>query len=310
VTTLLLGVQIVLGGVVVGKDAGFICPDWPLCHGMLLPTWTGLVIVEMTHRITALLVAVLVLFITGRVYWKYRDNKTMMVIATLALLSLLIQMVVGGLIVLFKWPGVVTTVDVVNSMVLLSLYVALTTEAYRVTVHRRFGREWPDVELEQMMPTAWMVVGIGGFTVLVGALFRHTGAGEALFGINSYLASHGQHTLPSSSVSVGLLVFHITAGTLVAFAALWLFCRALHLQLYVKAASLLLGLVTVQFILGVLSLTSRLAFTVVTLHFANAGGMIATMTWVATTATLARQRIRQTADRSNSTSVSNPGTVH
>jgi heme a synthase len=291
VTTLLLGVQIILGGVVVGKDAGFICPDWPLCHGTLLPRWNGLVAVEMVHRITALLVAGSVLFIAVRVLWKYRDNKTLVVTSTLALLSLLVQMIVGGLIVLFKWPGVVTTVDVVNSMVLLSLYIALTTEAYRVSVRSRFGREWPDVELEQMMPTAWTVVGIGGFAVLVGALFRHTGAGEALFGMNDYLASHGQYTSPSTSVSVGLLVFHITAGMLVAFAALWLLFRALHLRIYVKTAWLLLSLVTLQFLLGVLSLTSRLDFVVVTLHFANAGGIIAAMSWVAITATLARRRV-------------------
>lgn len=57
-------------------------------------------------------------------------------------------------------------------------------------------------------------------------------------------------------------------------------------------------------------LASRLDFTVVTLHFANAGSIMAIMTWVAITSTSARQRTRKTADRLNLTAVPNPGTVH
>jgi cytochrome c oxidase assembly protein subunit 15 len=287
VTTVLLGIQIALGGIVVGKDAGFACPDWPLCQGEVLPKLSGLVILELVHRATALVVAILVVGIAARVWWKYRSNKMLVATSTLAVASLAVQIVVGGLIVLLVLPGAVTTIDVVNSMVLLALYIALTVEAYRCTAERRGNRQWPDPRLAQMAPTAWPVLYIGGLAVLMGAILRHTGAGEALYGMNHYLASHGQTTSPSLSMSIGLLILHIMSGMFVALAAMWLFYRALQLKLYVKSAALLLGLVALQFALGILSLTSRLDFVITTLHWSNAGAIVAVLTWVAVTARLA-----------------------
>jgi cytochrome c oxidase assembly protein subunit 15 len=287
VTTVLLGIQIVLGGIVVGMDAGFVCPDWPLCHGAVLPKLSGLVILELVHRATALVVAILVVGIALRVWWKYRSNKLLVATSALAVASLAVQIVVGGLIVLLVLPGAVTTIDVVNSMVLLALYIALTVEAYRCTADRRGNRRWPDPRLAQMAPTAWAVLFIGGLAVLMGAILRHTGAGEALYGMNHYLASHGQTSPPSLSMSIGLLVLHIMSGMFVALAAMWLFYRALQLKLFVKSAGLLLGLVALQFTLGIISLTSRLDFVVTTLHWSNAGAIVAVLTWVAVTAWLA-----------------------
>ncbi len=300
VTTVLLGIQMALGGIVVGEDAGFACPDWPLCAGEMLPPLSGPVGLVFVHRVTALVVALFVVGIAARIWWKYRSNKVLVAISTLAVALLAVQIVVSGMIVLFVLPGAVTTIDVVNSMFLLGIYVALTAESYRSTVERRSGQKWPDSSQAQMAPTAWAVLVIGGLTVLMGGVLRHTGAGEALYGMNNYLASHGQTTSPSLPMSIGLLVLHILSGMFVAFAAMWLFYRALQLKLYVKSAAILLGLVVLQLTLGIASLTSRLDFIITTLHWSNAGAMVAVMTWVAVTARMAsrnassRERARAT----------------
>ena len=57
---------IVLGSIVRTTGSGLACPDWPLCHGHLLPPMEFNAIVEWLHRFVALLVSLLLLTTTGR----------------------------------------------------------------------------------------------------------------------------------------------------------------------------------------------------------------------------------------------------
>src|SRR5262245_3887574 len=56
---------IVLGGVVRATGSGLACPDWPLCHGRLVPPLQVQVLLEWTHRLVALLVSTAVLALTA-----------------------------------------------------------------------------------------------------------------------------------------------------------------------------------------------------------------------------------------------------
>jgi heme a synthase len=296
-TLLIIAVQMVMGGVVVGKDAGFVCPDWPLCHGTVLPPLTGLVVLELVHRATALLVTALVIGIAIAIWRKQGQNRFLVRIATASVVSLFIQVIVGGLIVIWKLPGVTTTLDVINSMFLLGIYVILTMEV-QATKHKQADvDQTADKALNELEPTAWMVMIAIGLAVLVGAIFRHTGASEALYGVNTYLASHGQNTMPSLLMSRTALMLHILSGVFAAVATTWFLYQAMRTRKLQGRAWALFILVCLQVVLGMVSLGTKLSFIPVTLHWSNSAVLVGVVTWTAFTAHLSHREVTERALR-------------
>jgi cytochrome c oxidase assembly protein subunit 15 len=294
--TVAIGVQIVMGGIVVGKDAGFACPDWPLCNGQILPPrMTGLLWIELGHRFSALLVVVLVAASTVAVWRKWRDQRGMKVLSLLAALSLLVQVLVAGLIVLLKLPGVVTTIDVLNSMTMLSLYVGLTLLWWRQERIQRGETATIDPELAQLAKPAWMMLAALALAIAVGAVFRHTGASEALFGQNSYLLSHGQTVPPSMTFSITWLALHSVTGMLAALAVGWFTMLAWRVQKGRRLALTILVLTLVEIILGVIALLTQLNFWWATAHWGVVALLCALCAWNAIRAQLASNAV--TADR-------------
>ncbi len=92
----------VLGSWVRINGAGLTCPDWPLCHGALVPSLEGGVILEWSHRLIAFIESFVVLgaIVTG---WRVR-REIAGVSGTLAALGVvfLIQVGLGGATVLLS----------------------------------------------------------------------------------------------------------------------------------------------------------------------------------------------------------------
>ena len=123
-------VLIVLGGVVTSTGSELACPDWPLCNGQVIPTFTTPVVIEYTHRLWTLVVTALVVA-TAIVAWrKYRWSSRITKLATITFLLLWGQVILGMVTVESgALPAVVTSHLAVATLVFAS---ALLTAALAV----------------------------------------------------------------------------------------------------------------------------------------------------------------------------------
>lgn len=92
--------QVTLGGVVRVTGSGLGCPDWPLCHGQLIPPFEFATLIEYSHRLSASLLGVLVLATVIVVLLRYKRNRWGKNSALIALALVLVAAVLGGATVL------------------------------------------------------------------------------------------------------------------------------------------------------------------------------------------------------------------
>ncbi len=120
---------LIAGATVSATGAGLACPDWPLCHGRLLPPLEPLVLIEYGHRLLASVVGFLMLLLAVFV-WRDRGTRARFG-RTMTVLMLLLgaQVGLGGATVLSRLGPAIVGTHLTTAMTFLVLLVTLTARA-------------------------------------------------------------------------------------------------------------------------------------------------------------------------------------
>jgi heme A synthase len=158
---------IVLGGAVRATDSGTACPDWPLCHGQVLPRIEGHVLVEYSHRLVASIVGVLI-FATAVWAWRrHRDDGLVTGLAVLAVALLVAQVLVGAATVNTETEASVVAMHLSIALTLFATLIILTIAAERAGSSQREG-----------IPLFAALVAVSAFALIItGAYVSQEGAG-------------------------------------------------------------------------------------------------------------------------------------
>jgi heme A synthase len=142
---------IVLGGVVRATDSGLGCPDWPTCHGRLIPEWEKHTLIEYSHRFTASVAGVLVLGIAGWAWRSYRGVPAILYPSLLALALIVVQASLGAVAVLNELPPEVVALHLGLALTILALLALVTATA--MDIERPFQPTAPSAGLGRLAAT-------------------------------------------------------------------------------------------------------------------------------------------------------------
>lgn len=129
-TFLLTIVLVGIGAYVRTTGSGLGCPDWPTCHGGVVPPGTRHSIIEFSHRLTASIVGLLVIA-TAVAAWKYYRHVPFAVwTATIAVPLVGLQGILGAITVVRELPPEIVATHLLTAMLVLAFELAACTSMY------------------------------------------------------------------------------------------------------------------------------------------------------------------------------------
>ena len=246
--TVALSLLMTMGNIVSATGSGLACPDWPLCHGRLLPPAETQVLIEFSHRLKAIPFTLLLL-VTVVLTWRRTTARAPRRLSLILVALLAAQIGLGGVTVLFKLPDLVSTAHLVNALLILAGLIILAegTRAHpavparlkRLSMaglaalllqlalggyvrHAGAGLACPDFPLcsGSLLPHDWES----------GVHWMHRWLGVVLLGLFVHLALAARRTAlarPAAAAAV-LAVLQVALGIMAVLGGLAVLLRAAH----------------------------------------------------------------------------------
>jgi heme A synthase len=238
---------IVAGGVVRTTGSGDACPDWPLCFGQVIPPPQPRIWIEWTHRLVTTLVYSSVLVLVCWVSLRYRADKLIFLGAWLAFFLLIVQIVLGGLVVILQVPPALVGIHLANALLILATLITVSLYAQR---------PWEGVSAQSDPRLRRLIV------LSAAAVYVLIFSGSVVTGTNSLVACLGwplcnDGFLPSNvfqainlthryfAAAVGVLLIYTLAETLRRYRANRLLRRAAHTAIGLFGLQIVLSAINV-----------------------------------------------------------------
>ena len=169
VTMLAILALVILGGVVRVTESGLGCPDWPLCHGSIIPPGDTQTLIEYSHRLLASVVGLLVLSTVVVAWIRYRSKPWVLVGSSLSLGLVLAQGALGGVTVITKLDSSVVTAHLALAEVLLLMATLVFLVSWRgFNLSRNEGTLLPALAAGTALSTYVLLLS-GSYTTMAGA---------------------------------------------------------------------------------------------------------------------------------------------
>jgi len=264
---------IVLGGTVRVTDSGTACPDWPLCHGQIIPPADTKVWIEFSHRLVASIVGFLILAVAFIVWRRYRDNRIMLAAALASVVLLGGQVLVGGVTVGTETAAGVVAIHLTIALALISCLIVIA-----VGVQRPFAdNTWGLRGVAARMPRLVIATFVGLFAlIIVGAFVSQMGAGLAY---PDWPLFDGSLT-SSGSQNGDIHYAHRVLAAVVGVVALWFVVRVIRSEtsaVVLIAVALAAALFVAQVLVGASNVWLELATSVRIVHLALASALWAVL---------------------------------
>jgi protoheme IX farnesyltransferase len=208
---------VALGGTVRTTDSGLSCPDWPLCYGQAYAVIDYHTFLEQFHRYIAAIVSILVIALAiSAILWA-RKERQVLIPALIAPVLLVIQIVLGGLTVLWKLPPTIITAHLGTALAIFAMIITIAVMSARPAPAKEHPAQTGKFA-RLAVTNALLVYGLmlsGSYVVGTGASLACTGwplCSAPAWAVQYHLAD--------------INVFHRLAATFVGLVLIWTFISA------------------------------------------------------------------------------------
>ncbi len=247
------------------NGAGMTCPDWPLCHGKLIPSMADGTIWEWTHRLFAFSTAPLVA-VVAYLAFRLRRRAPMLAPLVLAVAALfLVQVLLGAATVKLGNSPISVVLHWGTAMAFIASLVAIAV----ITTIPEHASESPAANTATAVPALLLATTIAAFfTMCVGAYVSSSGAGLACLSLPG-CAGHILVMQPAQQVQMLHRTFAALTFVLSVITTIVVFLREPAGRIRGTAA---LGFVLLctQVLLGLMNVALRLPTDLREAHAANA----------------------------------------
>lgn len=288
---------IIAGAVVRVSGSGLGCPDWPLCHGQVVPPVHPAGIIEYSHRVLGGIGGLLIL--TTVVLWARAHHFTPRVVlaGTGLLLLLAVQVGLGAAVVGLELPPMLVAVHLGMAMLLFGLLITIAVSTGANPGPPRIGGVDLETTASQRFARLVIAATVGVYLVaLAGAYVRATGSSGACYGFptcNGSWLPFGSARSVDIHLLHRLLAYAVSAHLLVTIVRAWRFERQVpHVAVATTVVAIAL-LAQIAFGAAVVSLgVPPLAQL---LHVAGATALWGTTVWLLALTLRSRGRLGGTA---------------